>query len=134
KSDGMFYKTDEEIELIRESCLLVCKTLAHVASILKPGTTGLELDKAAEEFIRDHKAVPGFKGYRGFPASLCISKNEVVVHGIPSEEPFKESDIVSVDCGVLMNEFYGDAAYTFILQGVGPETIQLCKVTKESLY
>lgn len=130
----MFYKTDEEIELIRESCVLVCKTLAHIATILKPGITGIEIDKAAEEFIRDHNAVPGFKGYRGFPSSLCISKNEVVVHGIPSKVPFTETDIVSVDCGVLKNEFYGDAAYTFILNGVAEETIKLCKITKESLY
>lgn len=130
----MYFKTDEEIELIRESCILVCKTLSHVASLLKPGISGLIIDKAAEEFIRDHNAEPGFKGYNGFPSTLCISKNEVVVHGIPSKVEFTEKDIISIDCGVFMNGFFGDAAYTFIMNDVASETIQLCKVTKESLY
>jgi len=118
----IFHKTEEEIELIRQSCLLVSKTLAHVGSILKPGITGLEIDKAAETFIRDHEgAVPGFKGYNDFPATLCVSKNEVVVHGIPNKTPFTEDDIVSVDCGVYWNEFFGDAAYTFAFKGVGED-------------
>ena len=121
----IFYKTEEEIELIRESCLLVCKTLAQVASILQPGMTGKEIDEKAESFIRDHGAEPGFKGYRGFPATLCISMNEQVVHGIPSEEPFKENDILSIDCGTYMNEFFGDAAYTFAFNEVDDATYDL---------
>ena len=131
----IYHKTDEEIELIRQSCLLVSKTLAHVGSILKPGITGLEIDKAAETFIRDHEgAVPGFKGYNDFPATLCVSKNEVVVHGIPNKEAFKEDDIVSVDCGVYWNEFFGDAAYTFAFKGVSQEVHKLLSTTKASLY
>ncbi|MFK8102782.1 MAG: type I methionyl aminopeptidase [Saprospiraceae bacterium] len=130
----IFYKTDEEIELIRESCLLVCKTLAHVASIIKPGMTGEQLDKEAEALIRDHQAIPGFKGYGGFPATLCISVNEGVVHGIPNKTEFKDGDIVSVDCGTYMNEFYGDAAYTFALGEVDEATMELLRVTNTSLY
>ena len=130
----IYYKTDEEIEYIRQSCMLVSKTLTLVASELKPGITGIQLDTKAEEFIRDHGAIPGFKGYGGFPATLCISKNEQVVHGIPSNEEFIESDIISVDCGVFMNEFYGDAAYTFALNGVNDEIMELLVTTKDSLY
>ena len=102
----IYYKTAEEIELIRQSCLLVSKTLAHVASRIKPGISGDVIDKEAEELIRDHGAVPGFKGYRGFPATLCVSINEAVVHGIPSKNVFQDGDIVSVDCGVFMNGFF----------------------------
>ena len=134
----IFYKTNEEVELIRASCILVCKTLAHVASILKPGVTGGQIDKAAEEFIRDHGARPAFKGYGSssnpFPGSLCVSYNDIVVHGIPAKREFKETDIVSVDCGVEMNEFYGDAAYTFAMNNVAPEVIELLRVTYASLY
>lgn len=130
----IFYKTDEEIELIRESCLIVSKTLALVASEIRPGITGEELDKKAEEFIRDQQAEPGFKGYGGFPATLCISVNEGVVHGIPSKEPFKEGDIVSVDCGAFKNGFYGDSAYTFALGDISEEAEKLLIVTNESLY
>jgi len=130
----IYYKTDEEIELIRQSCLLVCKALTHVASRIRPGITGAELDKEAEELIRDHGAKPGFKGYRGFPATLCISVNEAVVHGIPSKTAFKDKDIVSVDCGTYMNGFYGDAAYTFALGDVDEEVMQLLRVTNMSLY
>ncbi len=130
----IFYKTDEEIEFIRQSCLLVCKVLAHVASRIKPGISGAELDKEAEQLIRDHGAVPGFKGYRGFPATLCISINEAVVHGIPSTTPFKDGDVVSVDCGTYMNNFFGDAAYTFALGNVKEETMDLLRVTNTSLY
>ncbi len=131
----VFYKTDEEIEFIRESCLLVCKTLAHVGSIIKPGISSAVIDKEAETFIRDHKAVPAFKGYRGFPGTLCVSVNEQVVHGIPHESTiFKEGDLVSVDCGVLMNEFFGDSAYTFPLGEVSQEAMDLCEVTNTSLY
>jgi methionyl aminopeptidase len=130
----IYYKTQEEIELIRQSCLLVCKTLAEVATHIKPGVSGIELDKLAESFILSHDAKPGFKGYRGFPATLCFSVNEVVVHGIPSKDEVKEGDIVSVDCGVYMNGFFGDAAYTFLLDGTTDDVVQLCKVTKEALY
>lgn len=130
----IIYKTEEEIELIRASCLLVCKALTHVASILKPGVTGKKLDAEAEELIRDHGAEPGFKGYRDFPATLCISKNEEVVHGIPDNYEFKEGDIASIDCGVYMEGYYGDAAYTFAFNDLDPETLKLLQVTKESLY
>lgn len=130
----IFYKTDEEIELIRESCLLVCKTLAHVAGLLKPGVTGKQLDKSAEAFIRDHGAKPAFLGYRGFPATLCISPNEAVVHGIPSDVEFRDGDIVSIDCGVHMNGFCGDAAYTFPLGDVQEDTMELLRVTNTALY
>ncbi|GLR19338.1 type I methionyl aminopeptidase [Portibacter lacus] len=128
------YKTKEEIELIRESCLIVSKTLALVGSILKPGMTGIEIDKKAEEFIRDHKAVPGFKGYRDFPATLCISPNEGVVHGIPVDKEFVDGDIISVDCGSLLNDYYGDSAFTFAIGEVPEETLQLLEVTNTSLY
>ena len=129
----IFYKTGEEIELIRNSSLLVGKTLAELAKIIKPGITTLELDNVAEEFIRDHGAIPGFLGYGGFPNSLYTSVNEAVVHGIPNDMPLNEGDIVSVDCGVLMNEFYGDSAYTFEVGEVSNEVKQLLEVTKECL-
>lgn len=127
-------KTDEEIEIQRESSLLVGKTLAEVAKIIRPGITTLELDKVAETFIRDHKALPGFKGYNGFPATLCISVNDAVVHGIPGERVLKEGDIASIDCGVLLNGFYGDSAYTFPVGNVDEEILMLLQRTKESLY
>ena len=131
----IIYKTDEEIELIRQSCLLVSKSLALVGSMIKPGMTGADIDKAAEELIRDHGAVPGFKGYGGFPATLCVSPNEQVVHGIPDKDMvFQDGDIVSVDCGVIMNGFYGDAAYTFALGDVSEEIMKLLEVTNTSLY
>lgn len=130
----MVYKTKEEIELIRESSLLVCKTLAELSKHIKQGQTGLTLDKIAEEFIRDNGGVPGFKGYRGFPATLCISVNEQVVHGLPSDRPIENTDIISIDCGVVKNGFYGDVAYTFLLKDVSDEVKTLCKITKESLY
>lgn len=129
----VYYKTDEEIEVIRRNCLLVSETLAMVAAVIKAGMTPLEIDKLAEEFIRDHGAEPAFKGYNGFPASLCVSKNEVVVHGIPDQIAFLDSDIVSVDCGVKKDGFFGDAAYTFIFPKASAEAINVCKVTKESL-
>ena len=126
-------KTDEEVELLRESSLLVGKTLAAVAQRIRPGVTTLELDAVAEEFIRDHGAEPGFKGYGGFPNSLCTSVNEAVVHGIPNNRPLEEGDIVSIDCGVLKNEFYGDSAYTFAVGEIDPKVQQLLDVTKECL-
>ncbi len=128
------YKSKEQIELIRQSCLLVSKTLAHIASILKPGVTGKKLDEEAESLIRDHGAVPGFKGYNDFPATLCISKNEAVVHGIPDNFEFREGDIASIDCGVFMNGYYGDAAYTFAVKEIPEETLKLLQRTKASLY
>ena len=129
----IFYKTGEEIELIRNSSLLVGKTLAEVAKLIKPGVTTLDLDKVAEEFIRDNGAVPGFLGYGGFPNSLCTSVNEAVVHGIPNNEPLKSGDIVSVDCGVLKNHFYGDSAYTFKVGEVSEKVNKLLEVTMECL-
>ena len=130
----IYLKTDEEIEIQRQSSLLVGKTLAEVAKIIRPGITTIELDKVAETFIRDNGAIPGFKGYGGFPGTLCISVNDVVVHGIPGEIVLKDGDIVSVDCGTLMNEFYGDSAYTFAVGEVDEKILQLLKRTKESLY
>jgi methionyl aminopeptidase len=126
-------KTDEEVELLRQSNLLVSATLASVASLMKPGVTTLEIDQRAEEFIRDHGGVPGFKGYQGYPATLCISVNDEVVHGIPSRRFLRDGDIVSVDCGVLMNGFNGDSAFTFAIGLVKPEVLKLIRVTRECL-
>jgi methionyl aminopeptidase len=129
----IYYKTEEEIELIRESSLLVGKTLAELASLVQPGITTLELDKVAHDFIHDHGAVPGFLNYNGFPNSLCTSVNAEVVHGIPNDKPLENGDVVSIDCGVLMNEFYGDSAYTFEVGEVSAEVKELLETTKESL-
>ncbi|UUC45809.1 type I methionyl aminopeptidase [Flavobacterium cerinum] len=127
-------KTREEIELMRESALLVSKTLGMIASEIKPGVTTLQLDKLAETFIRDHNAVPGFLGLYGCPSTLLTSVNDQVVHGLPTDRPIQEGDIVSVDCGAIKNEFYGDHAYTFEIGEVAPETKKLLQITKESLY
>ena len=127
-------KTEEEIELIRKSALLVSKTLGIIAKEIKPGVTTLYLDKLAEEFIRDHHAEPAFLGMYGFPNTLCMSPNTQVVHGIPNNIPLNDGDIISVDCGVLMNGFYGDHAYTFEVGEVNQETKKLLQITKESLY
>ncbi|HEX8562404.1 MAG TPA: type I methionyl aminopeptidase [Flavobacterium sp.] len=127
-------KTAEEIELMRESALLVSKTLGMIAGEIKAGVTTLQLDKLAETFIRDHHAVPGFLGLYGCPSTLLTSVNEQVVHGLPTARPIEEGDIVSVDCGVLKNEYYGDHAYTFEIGEVAPEVKKLLQVTKESLY
>lgn len=126
-------KTDEEVELIRESSLLVGRTLAKVAALIKPGVTTLQLDAVAEEFIRDNGAEPGFKGYGGFPNTLCASLNEAVVHGIPNDRPLENGDVISLDCGVLKNGFYGDSAYTFEVGDVALEIQKLLSVTKECL-
>ena len=134
----IYFKTREEIELIRESALLVSRTLGIVAAEIKPGVTPLHLDKLAEEFIRDNGGVPAFKGYQGaygpFPATLCISVNETVVHGIPTNKHLVDGDIISVDCGVKKNGFYGDHAYSFGIGNVKPEYKKLLEVTKECLY
>lgn len=127
-------KSKEEIELMRESALLVSKTLGMVASEIKPGITTLQLDKMAEEFIRDHKAVPGFLGLYGCPSSILASVNEAIVHGLPTNKPLEDGDIVSVDIGVIKNEFYGDHAYTFEVGDVAAPTKKLLQITKESLY
>lgn len=126
-------KTREEIELIRESSLLVAKTLAEVASHIRPGITTQYLDQIAETFIRDHGAMPGFKGYQGFPYTLCISPNQMVVHGFPSARELQEGDIVSIDCGVLKNGFYGDSAYTFAVGEIHESLRRLLKVTYQCL-
>ena len=126
-------KTAEEIELIRQSSLLVGDTLAEVAAALRPGITTLELDRLAETFIRDHQAEPAFKGYHGFPASLCISVNAEVVHGIPGRKEIREGDVVSVDCGVKMNGFFGDSAYSFVVGTPSDIVRKLIRVTKECL-
>lgn len=130
----IYFKSEEEIELIRKSSLLVGKTLAEVAKVIGPGIKTISLDKLAEDFIRSNGGVPGFKGYNGFPYTLCVSVNEQVVHGFPGERELVSGDIVSVDCGVIMNGFYGDSAYTFPVGQVNTEVLQLMKRTKESLY
>lgn len=130
----IYYKTSEEIELIRASCLIVSKALAHVASIIRPGISGKQVDAEAEALIRDHHAVPGFKGYNGFPATLCVSPNEGIVHGIPTDKEFVDGDIVSVDCGALLNGYYGDSAYTFPLGEISEDAADLLRSTKNSLY
>src|SRR3954468_3753607 len=130
----LYYKTNEEIELIRESSLLLAKTLAEIAKVIRAGMTTLELDRIAETYIRDNGGVPAFLNYHGFPNSLCISVNAKVVHGIPDKEELIEGDICSVDCGVVKNGWYGDSAYTFAIGDVAPETMNLLKVTRESLY
>ena len=131
-------KSLEEIEIQRKSALAVSATLTQVATFLKPGITTLSLDTMAETFIRDNGGVPSFKGYgpknHAFPFSLCISVNEAIVHGFPSNYELKDGDIVSVDCGVYMNGFHGDSAYTFAIGNVAPEVLKLLKVTKESVY
>ncbi len=127
-------KSKEEIELMRESALIVSKTLGEVAKALKPGVTTLQLDKIAEECIRDLDAIPGFLGLYDFPNTLCMSPNSQVVHGIPNDIPLKEGDIISIDCGAIKNGFYGDHAYTFPIGEIDEETKKLLEVTKESLY
>tara|TARA_R110001583_G_scaffold112186_1_gene261478 strand:+ start:20301 stop:21122 length:822 start_codon:yes stop_codon:yes gene_type:complete len=127
-------KTREEIELMRESALVVSKTLGILAKEVKPGVTTLYLDKLAEEFIRDQGAIPGFLGLYDFPNTLCMSPNAQVVHGIPNNKPLVDGDIISIDCGALKNGFYGDHAYTFEVGNVAGETKKLLQVTKESLY
>jgi methionyl aminopeptidase len=129
----VIYKTAEEIELIRVSSLLVGDTLAEVAEAIRPGVKTIVLDQIAESFIRDHQAEPAFKGYNGFPASLCISVNAEVVHGIPGNRELKEGDVVSIDCGVKKNGFFGDSAYTFTVGESTEQVRKLIRITKECL-
>lgn len=127
-------KTEKDLVHLRANAQLVSKTLAYVGSLIQPGIATIELDKAAETFIRDHGAVPGFLGYGGFPYTLCLSVNDVVVHGFPSGYVLKEGDIISVDCGTLMDGFYGDSAYTFPVGEISEENRQLLQVTRDSLF
>lgn len=136
----IFLKTEDEIELMRKANQLVGSTLAELGKHIRPGVTTLQLDKIAEEFILDHGAIPTFKNFPNpygepFPASICTSVNDVVVHGVPSDEVvLKDGDIISIDCGTLLDGFNGDSAYTFCVGEVSPEVKQLLKTTKESLY
>jgi len=131
----IFLKTEEEIELMRESCFLVSKTLAMLAPLVQPGVSTAYLDKMAEEFIRDHGALPACKGYEGYPNATCMSINDMVVHGIPREDIIlKEGDILSVDMDTLKNGFCGDSAYTFCVGEVAPEVKRLLEITKNALY
>ena len=131
---GIILKTREEIELMHGSALIVSKTLGMLASEIKPGVTTLALDKMAYDFIKDQDAEPGFLGLYDFPNTLCMSPNAQVVHGIPTDKPLEEGDIISIDCGALKNGFYGDHAYTFPVGEIAPETEKLLRITKESLY
>jgi methionyl aminopeptidase len=128
------YKTAEEIEIMRHSSLLVGQAIAEVAKMLKPGATTRQADKVAFEFIKDNGGVPSFLNYKGFPFTACISVNDAVVHGFPTDDVLKEGDVVSVDIGVFKNGFHGDSAYTFAIGDPGEEVLKLMKVTKESLY
>jgi methionyl aminopeptidase len=128
------YKSVEEIELIRKSSLLVSKTLAEIAKVIRPGIKTIELNKLAETFIRDNGGIPAFLNYNGFPYSLCISLNDQIVHGFPGPHVLVEGDLVSVDCGVILNKYYGDSAYTFAIGEVNETVKKLMRVTKESLY
>lgn len=130
----IIYKTKEEIELIRESSLLVSGAITEVAKVLKPGMTTKQVDALAEEFILDNKAIPSFKNYNGFPFACCISVNDAVVHGFPNEEPLEEGDVVSVDVGVYKNGFHGDSAYTFAIGSIGDDVKKLLRITKEAVY
>jgi methionyl aminopeptidase len=130
----MDLKTGEEIEILRENAQIVSRTLAEVAKYIRPGIKTSSLDRIAEDYIRSQGAVPGFKGYNGFPATLCVSINEEIVHGIPGERVLKNGDIVSIDCGSIKDGFYGDSAYTFTVGEVKPEVLSLLKRTRESLF
>ena len=133
-SKMIILKTDEEIEFMREANRLVGMTLGELSKHIKPGITTLELDRIAEEFIRDHGAIPTFLGYGGFPNSICTSVNDHIVHGIPNNIPLKDGDIISVDCGTKLRGFCGDSAYTFCVGEVDEKVKDLLRVTKESLY
>jgi len=129
----IYYKSPEEVELIRISSLLVSETLAEVAKIIGPGVTTMQLNKLAETYIQDNGAIPAFLNYNGFPYSLCISPNEQVVHGFPGDYVIREGDLISVDCGVIKNNFFGDSAYTFSIGEISPDRQKLVDVTQECL-
>ncbi len=131
---AVIFKTEEEIELLRQSNLLVSRTHAEVAKLITPGVSTLKLDKVAEEYIRDNKGIPAFLGYKNFPNTLCVSINSVVVHGIPSSQELRDGDIISVDCGAFLNGFCGDSAYTYSVGNVEEKVLSLLRITKESLY
>jgi methionyl aminopeptidase len=128
------YKTEKEVELIRQSCLLVGDVIAEIAKMIKPGVTTMQLNVAAENCIRDIDAIPSFKNYRGFPYAACISVNDAVVHGFPTNNVLKDGDVISFDIGVFKNGYHGDSAYTFAIGNTSDAIKQLMKVTKESLY
>lgn len=130
----IIYKTDEQVELIRQSALLVSQTLAEIAAVLKPGITTLSLDKLVGKYIREHDAIPSFLNYKGYPFNSCISVNDVVVHGFPSQYELREGDIITVDIGIVKHGWHGDHAYTFSIGDPGEEVLQLIRVTKEALY
>lgn len=130
----MIYKTNEQVEMMRQSALLVSKTLSEIAGMLKPGITTISIDNKIGEFIRDHKAIPSFLNYKGYPFNSCISVNDVVVHGFPGSKELNEGDIISVDIGVILNGWHGDHAYTFAIGDPGEDVMKLIQVTKESLY
>lgn len=131
----IFLKTEEEIELMRAADQIVAKTLGEMARVIAPGVSTAQLNKRADEVIRDHGALPNFLNYGGFPASICASVNDVVVHGIPSDEIIlKEGDIISIDCGAVKDGFHGDSCYTFPVGEISPELMALCRATKEALY
>jgi len=128
------YKSNAEVELIRQSCQLANDSIAYVAAMIKPGVSTMELNDKADEFIRDHGGIPNFLNYHEYPYACCISVNDAVVHGFPTNDPLKEGDIISIDCGALKKGFHGDTAYTFALGEISAEVKQLLRVTKEALY
>ncbi len=130
----IIYKNQEEVEQIRQSCLLVNEAIAEVGKIVKPGISTMELNNLAEEFIRDHNSIPSFKNYHGFPYACCMSVNDAVVHGFPTNDELKDGDIISIDAGVYRNGFHGDSAYTFALGSISDAVKKLMRVTKDSLY
>ncbi len=130
----VYLKTEDELVIIRESAQILGKAHGEIARVIKPGVKTMVLDKLAEEYIRDHGGIPSFKNYRGFPSSLCISANDIVVHGFPGNYEIKEGDIVSIDCGVQYKGYHSDSAYTYPMEGVKPETLLLLERTYNSLY
>jgi len=130
----ILYKTDAQVALMKEAAILVSKTLAEVAKVLKAGMTTMQLDKLCNEFVKDHNAIPSFLNYSGYPYTICASVNDVVVHGFPNEVALKEGDLVSIDMGVILNGWHGDHAYTFAIGEIGVDEAKLIQITKESLY
>ena len=135
RPNGMIlYKTEAQVALMKEAAILVSKTLAEVAKVLKAGMTTMQLDKLCNEFVKDHNAIPSFLNYSGYPYTICASVNDVVVHGFPNEVALKEGDLVSIDMGVILNGWHGDHAYTFAIGEIGVDEAKLIQITKESLY